>query len=98
MEASVSPALWKVRVFMSEDLLSASIMRRRVVRSTAKFRSWMVDEASAVEGVANGFDASSVTSFGLRDTRHGCAGTSNTLISGRKIIVQYEAGKAKRQS
>lgn len=77
MEASVSPALWKVSVSMSEELLSASIMSRRVVRSTVKFRSWMVDEAAAVEG--GDFEASSVASFARRDARHGCAGTSKTL-------------------
>lgn len=65
MEASVSPALWMVSVSMSEDLLSASIMRRRVVRSTKKFRSWMVEEA-AVER-----DSSAVIACARRDARHG---------------------------
>ncbi len=95
MEASVSPALWNVSVLMSEDLLSASIMRRKVVRSTAKFRSWMVDETSPVERVTNGSEASSGTSFGLRDTRHGCAGTWNTLIGGKTTIIVCGMKKAK---
>lgn len=51
----------------------------------------MVDAASGVEGASNGLEASSVTSFGLRDTRHGCAGTSNTLIG--VTTITYGAGK-----
>ena len=88
IEACVSPALWKTSVSISEDRLSASSVRRRVVLSTVKLRKWT--EGFLAESVTTEVFSSSLVLLvllvlGRRDTRQGWGGTSNTLVfRGRK--------------